>query len=162
MGMNNSLKRNSHQSLALALAFCLSWMLATIFIDFLAVPAVFQTVTSRDEAASLGVTIFTRFNYIEIILALFLCILSVKSKRIISLVLIVFPLLYGLYLSPNIDKMNKLKMATIDEDPKMEKIQADLDFYHNFYVKADSAKLLLLILLFGLQLKDLYKKEETL
>jgi hypothetical protein len=137
----------------------LTWLVATIFIDFVAVPAVFSTITSRDDAAELGIKIFTRFNYIEIAVAVLLLVLSRGRKLIAASSLVLFPILYISLLSPNIDRLNNDKINLLDEDPKMEKVQEDLDFYHNFYVKADSVKILLLILMMTLQVRGLNKEE---
>ncbi|EQC46182.1 DUF4149 domain-containing protein [Bacteriovorax sp. Seq25_V] len=131
---------------------CLSfaWFTATVFIDFFAVPEVFKQVSSRNEAAALGISIFTKFNYIELVVAMLMILSSFflafkekfkKTLMILCTVLILFPGAYALKLSPEIKKYNRLKV----EDPYSEVIQAELDFYHHIYVKADSVKLILLL-----------------
>lgn len=139
----------------------LTWLVATLFIDFVAVPAVFSTVTSRDDAAALGIKIFTRFNYVELIVAVALILLSRSKRLFVSVGLLIFPILYTFLLSPNIDRLNNDKVNLLDEDPKMEMVQKELDLYHNFYVKADSVKILVLILMMALQIRAL-NKEETI
>ncbi len=140
------------QQLYLLWTLCLAfaWFTATVFIDFFAVPEVFRQVSSRNEAAALGIAIFTKFNYIELIVSILMIITSglllfkekiSKALLILSALLIIFPGAYAFKLSPEIKKYNGLKV----EDPYSEQIQTQLDFYHHIYVKADSAKLLLLL-----------------
>ena len=144
-------------SIPLAIGLVITWLVTTVFIDFVAVPAVFTTVTSRDDAASLGIKIFTKYNFIEIGVCLALIILSRYRTRKFFILMLAIPLFYSFHLSPSIDKYNNLKANLIDEDPKMESVQRELDYYHNFYVRLDSVKILLLILIFGTQIKHLNK-----
>ncbi|OIQ17076.1 MAG: hypothetical protein BM556_12735 [Bacteriovorax sp. MedPE-SWde] len=160
------MKNKYHLSLALLLGLSLSWLVASVFIDFFAAPAIFSTITSRDEAASLGVKVFTLFNYVELlvavaILSIVLMMTSVKKVRnmLASLILLIFPILYTFILSPNLDKLNNEKANLMEDDIKMELVQSSLDFYHNFYVRADSVKILGLLAFVIVQIKDINKED---
>ncbi len=140
-------------------ALIFSWFIATVFIDMMAVPLVFQTVSSRDEAASLGVQIFRRFNVVELILfaSISLCfyaskIFSLKGYLLRFSYLGLFPIFYFSYLTDKIVHFNRLKTNEID-NTKLETIQASLDLYHHLYVRLDTLKIFLLLLSFILVVK---------
>ena len=142
-------------------AIVLSWLLATIFIDIMAVPLVFQNVSSRDEAATLGVLIFKRFNNIELtlfflgsLLIFFSGIFKLKNYLIKFFPLGLFPITYTFFLTDKITHYNKLKMNEID-DTRLEVIQQSLDFYHHLYVRLDMIKIILLTIFFILILKHI-------
>lgn len=133
-----------------ALMLVASWFVATIFIDFFAVPNVFRTVSSRDEASSLGVIIFSKFNLFELIFALLISLTIFKDyvknngKKVLlsfSFLLLIFPALYNFQYSPMIKKNNELKIQNGED----ETVQANLDFYHKLYVRTDAVKLFILL-----------------
>jgi len=158
------IKLNLKYTIVLSVGLSLTWLVTTMFIDFAAVPSVFSTVTSRDDAAALGITIFKKFNYVEIVVGILLILFTRRKIKIFSTFLVLIPLLYTLYLSPAITKFNSQKANLIEEDPKMEKVQESLDFYHNFYVRLDSVKIILLLILLRMQFVELKKiqiKEEN-
>lgn len=143
--------KKKHYLLTLILVLAFAWFLATVFVDFFAVPNVFRTVSSRDEASSLGVIIFSRFNYIECILGFLIAFLSIKlftskmlSKKLFlipTFLLIVFPLIYTFSFSPNIKYYNEQKIELGEDSAVQEK----LDLFHKLYVRVDSVKLLMLL-----------------
>ncbi|MEE3079213.1 MAG: hypothetical protein VX341_07755 [Bdellovibrionota bacterium] len=132
-------------------AILIAWLLSTVFIDLMAVPLVFQTVSSRDEASLLGVGIFKMFNHLEIVFILS-SLFFMKLSSIFSLndfllkisYLLFFPFFYSFYLTNKIVSLNASKMNEID-DAKLQIIQKDLDFFHQLYVRLDSVKIFILI-----------------
>lgn len=143
--------KKKHYLLSIILTLTFSWFLATIFIDFFAVPNVFRTVSTRAEAASLGVIIFSKFNLIECILATILVFVSLRLllQKLVTrktfilpiIFLIIFPITYTFIFSPNIKFYNNQKIELGEDTQTQEK----LDLYHKLYVRADSAKLLALL-----------------
>lgn len=143
--------KKKHYILTLILTLTFSWFLATIFVDFFAVPNVFRTVSTRAEAASLGVILFSKFNFIECLLAFGLaaCAIGLYFKKLITrkifilpiIFLIIFPITYTFIFSPNIKYYNDQKI----ELGENEAVQEKLDLYHKLYVRADSVKLLALL-----------------
>ncbi len=143
-----------------------AWFLASFFIDIMAVPLVFQNVSSRDEAARLGVLIFSRFNIVEMILVILL-ITSVyfshfkKSFKIrTSILTIIFPLYYISFLTQKIASLNEEKINAIDEKILSE-IQVSLDFYHHLYVRMDGIKLLIILFLLIEVIYRIYKNNKN-
>ena len=140
-------------SLILIPSILFAWFIATFFIDILAVPAVFQNVSSRDEAARLGVLIFKRFNFVELVFSIGLLVFFYFSdfKKMITVrvtaICAAFPIIYTILLTPKIVQYNEAKINAIDE-AKLEIIQQSLDLYHGLYVKMDSVKLILLLIFF--------------
>ena len=140
-------------SLILIPSILFAWFIATFFIDILAVPAVFQNVSSRDEAARLGVLIFKRFNFVELFFSVSLLVFFYFSefKKMISVrvtaICTLFPITYTILLTPKIVQYNEAKINAIDE-VKLEVIQMSLDFYHGIYVKMDTVKLIILLIFF--------------
>ena len=139
-------------SLILLPALLVTWFVATMFIDMMAVPLVFQNISSRDEAALVGVGVFKRFNNIELIVFLlsallmkFTNIFSMKDFLLKLSYLAFFPFYYFFFLTNKIVSLNAKKMNEIDYKA-LELIQIDLDFYHQLYVRLDSIKIILILI----------------
>lgn len=133
------------------------WMGMTMSVDFVAVPLVFQTLTSLQEAGRLGIAVFLKFNSIEIFLSMVLFITSIleflKNKNgrwpmtwvLFSILLTSLAVLYAFYLSPRIAFLGtEMHQFPLESEPYLA-IYKEHQFFHKLYVKLDSLKLLLLL-----------------
>ncbi|GAB4015481.1 MAG: hypothetical protein Fur0010_14570 [Bdellovibrio sp.] len=133
------------------------WMGMTMSVDFVAVPLVFQTLTSLQEAGKLGIAVFSKFNSIEIFLSMVLFIASIleflKNKNgrwpmtwvLFSILLTSLAVLYAFYLSPRIAFLgNEMHQFPLESEPYLV-VYKEHQFFHKLYVKLDSLKLLLLL-----------------
>lgn len=169
--MKSLLKK--HVLLGLILSFSLSWLFATIFIDFIAAPNIFRNVSSLKEAGTLGGIIFTSFNIIELILAVLVIVASflLRSKglggkvlKILSLSTLVLAIIYTFKLSPGIRDAQIAKSNYVHTDEEYQVFEEKLNSYHKSYVRLDSFKLLALLTMCGISLTQLARvnaKEEA-
>ena len=133
------------------------WWGWTALIDFAVVPTVFSVINDFFNAGELGISLFTKFNLLEVVLSsLLIAVLSFHSKKtgkgIIQLALAcsawIIVMFYFTYLTPKISSLatlwkqaelvNKMGIAGIND------IQQEHQFYHRIYVGLDSLKLLIL------------------
>lgn len=145
----------------------LSWWLgATVLIDFVIVPTVFQTIDSFFNAGELGIALFRKFNFVECMFAVCLVLLSLKRGKkftyfklhssLVALVCLIV-LTYVTYLTPYLAKLtglwkeadttNTIAIAGISD------IQQEHQFFHRIYVTLDTFKILFLASLFTLEFR---------
>ncbi len=148
------------------------WWGWTALIDFAVVPTVFKIINDFFNAGELGIALFTRLNFLEVILSSCLIValvLNFKEQRRgkIQLALAcsawLIVMFYLAYLTPRITELtalwkeaemvNKMGIAGIND------IQQEHQFYHRVYVGLDSLKLLILSFIIGL---NVFRKETPL
>lgn len=151
------------------------WLGATVAVDFFAVPAVFQNVSNLNEAAGVGMSVFARFNTLELILSIVLLILwplahrlKFKSKKHATIFIFEFFLLilatsYFFYFTPEITKLSLAK-ANAFEESERQMLEHSIATLHSLYIKLDSLKLIILLGLNYFIFYDLFafKQEESL
>ena len=133
-----------------------SWLSLVAYTDFVVVPTVFTTLTSRIEAGELGMKVFSALGFFETIcsIVLFFCGIVIfkkfRTKRaaylfVFATVLCGSALLGKFYMTPKITELNTLKYTLSESSPEYVEADRDHQFYHDLYVKLDGAKMLLLI-----------------
>lgn len=139
-------------------------------IDFVAVPKVFQTVSSQIEAGTLGMHIFKIFNRVEVLWSVLAVALSLRllfktkllrDKILVggAMILTVLSLSYSLYITPKITELNKKKYKLELESNEYLEVERVHNFYHKLYVKLDAGKLTILLIMLGILLKQ--REEEA-
>jgi len=138
------------------------WLGLTCFLDFFAVPTVFRTLSSREEAGKLGMIFFSTFNYLEIILSLglatsaFLFKDEIKWKKTFWSTcggLLVLTLIYSFHMSPKIISVNEKKYQMEEGTPEYRVLEREHQFYHGLFRKTDTVKILSLLILLGSTLR---------
>ena len=134
------------------------WIGMTCLIDFVAVPAVFRNVSSRQEAGTLGMIIFNTFNYVEVVFAVlfascaFLFKEKIKLKKTYGFLctfLILLSLTYAFYMSPRITEVNRAKWNLQEGTGEYQVLNQEHQFLHSTFRKTDSVKILILLFLIG-------------
>lgn len=141
----------------------------TLTIDFMVLPRVFSLIKDVFLGGKIGRALFTSFNHCELVFGLLIvglmasmAFLKVWHKRAAigaAIALVLISLLYQFYLTPGIinatNTLDGIPLADIEG-----RAQAFLthQFYHQWYIRVDSLKILLLIFLMVL----LFLKEEFL
>lgn len=130
-----------------------AWLFTTVLVDFFAIPAVFQNVSKRFEAGMVGMSVFSRFNTLEILFALGLIIslwcsktpiVYKKAVMVFSFILLGLAVTYKFYMTPAITEIN-LKMRNEINTVVIEALEKEHQLFHSLYVKLDSAKLFILM-----------------
>jgi hypothetical protein len=138
------------------------WLGLTCFLDFFAVPTVFRTLASRQDAGTLGMIFFHTFNKIEIVLALLLGLCGfffkddIKFKKtFFSTIsgLLILVLVYTFHMTPQIIDVNKKKYNVMEGSEEYRVLEEKHLFYHGLFRKTDGLKILVLLTLFGTALK---------
>ncbi len=132
------------------------WLGITVFVDFVAVPTLFSNVSSRYEAGRVGMILFTTFNKIEVTLSLLLLGFAflfwervLWKKTVFGLLglLVILAMSYTFYLSPKIVELTEKMQTVVPESRAYQLWDKDHQFFHRTYIKLDSLKLLLLLVL---------------
>ncbi len=152
----------------LSLMIVFAWLVTTSFIDFIAVPTIFRTVTNSSEAGDVGMTIFSTYNKIEVffsfsfLLFSFLIFRNLSQKRkilkasflSIPVLLLGISLFYLIYLTPKITNLTFQKKVVLKSSPEYSQIEKTHGVYHQMYVKIDGVKLVLLLGIFLLHFNE--------
>lgn len=143
----------------LVLPFILTWFFASAFVDIVAVPSVFKFTSNLQEAGKIGMTVFGRFNKIEIFFALMILagILSQEKKSklymTVSVFLLGLAIFYNVVMTPAIANA-AVKMHSVNVlDPLYQVYRNEHAKYHNLYRYFDSSKLIVLLVFAGLNLR---------
>jgi len=132
------------------------WFALTCFIDFIAVPTVFRSVSSRAEAGNIGMTLFTMINRVEFVFALLVLILAyffrktLKKSALVFLTLIGLVILtsvYNIHMTPKVVEQTKLMRELDEESQEYQRAQETHEFYHSLYKKTDGVKIIILLIL---------------
>lgn len=135
----------------LVLPLLLSWFLMTILVDIIVIPTVFRNISSIQEAGKIGMTVFGRFNWIEVVMSSLILIgvttRAHRSRWAIALAAFLFchVLNYALVMTPTIAEATRLIHQTNSADPMFAVLQTKHAFYHTLYRYLDTTKLLLLL-----------------
>lgn len=136
----------------LVLPFILTWFFASAFVDVVAVPTVFKFTSNLEEAGKIGMTVFGRFNKMEVFFALMILggvfSFEKKSKLFIgvSLALLCLAIFYNVFMTPTIAGA-AIKMHSVNVlDPLYQVYRNEHAKYHHLYRYFDSAKLITLLL----------------
>ncbi len=142
------------------------WLGMTCLVDFVAVPAAFRNISSRQEAGTLGMILFSTFNYMEVIFALIFsaCTYFYRDKIIwkktylgICSFLVMLSLTYVLYMTPRIGEVNQKKWDLSETSEEYLVLEKEHQFLHSTFRKSDTVKMLVLIFLMGAAIR---RKEE--
>lgn len=140
-----------------------AWLAGTALVDFLVVPTLFHNHSHFFEAGTIGILLFTKFNYIEIVVAsVMVGMLALRLKErnplhlgffFIAVVLWLIIMSYFVYLIPKISHLTELwrkaeSLGAISMNG-IRDVQQEHQFYHGIYVGMDTVKLIVLIFLLG-------------
>jgi len=124
-------------------------------VDFIVVPGVFRNIANFFEAGDLGIYLFQRLNYLEVVIASLVVALVTfifrKNRRslpllISSLVIMLIAFTYFAWLIPKITELTALwKLSEAGTAIAVADIQQEHQFYHRIYVIMDTVKLLVLL-----------------
>ncbi len=127
----------------------------TVLVDFVVVPGVFRNIEKFFEAGDLGIYLFRRLNYLEVVVASFvlgiLTFIFRKNRKALPLflsaiVVTAIALTYFTWLIPKIDEMTQLwKLSEAGQAIAVADIQQEHQFYHRVYVIMDTLKILVLL-----------------
>ena len=139
--------------------FCLGgWLVSTALVDFFTIPTLFRSGIDFYQAGEIGMSLFKKFNYLEIFLGLGLSFglwntLAHKFSRVVLVVLSMLPFLYAFYFTPSISA-RYVKMKEVEQtNPTLYQELFDAhQFFHKLYVQIDGVKLILLVIIFALLL----------
>lgn len=139
--------------------FCLilisAWLAMTFTIDFMVLPKVFSVIKDVFLGGEIGSGLFSTFNLVELLFATVLIglaftanfhkVIQQKLIRISSVMLFLISCLYQFYLTPGIINATNTTLS-INEGEVERRAQAFLEqqFYHQWYIRVDSLKILLL------------------
>jgi hypothetical protein len=141
------------------------WWGWTTLIDFIVVPTAFRTINDFFNAGELGVALFSKLNLLEILVGLFLFLLSLilfnqtPTKKIKALIILItcawlLSLFFYVFLTPKISELSRWwkesdLLGTVGTHGIAD-IQQHHQFYHGLYVWLDSFKLFILSCIIGL------------
>ena len=139
------------------------WWGWTVLTDFFVVPTVFQTIHDFFNAGELGIALFSRLNFLELIVSSLLVIICGLKLRTSKQLLIFFiPVLvcwmivmfYFSYLTPKLvtltDLWKEAEKAGVTSLGNIPDVQQEHQFYHKLYIRIDSVKLIILTILLGM------------
>lgn len=151
----------------ITLMLAMSWLVATALVDFAVVPSLFRHLKDFFEAGNLGTVLFSKFNIVELILgtsiAILLLVVTKKNPTLrilffLSSILLLIALTYFFYLTPKLisltDLWQKAEASGAIGAGDIPDIQQHHQLFHKIYVTLDSVKMLLLLTLVILGLKN--------
>ncbi len=152
------------------IAFVSMWLGWTVLVDFFVIPTVFKTIDNIFHAGDLGISVFSKFNNLELIVASALVGLisfqmTMNRKALMLLIMTILVWLiamtYFSFLTPKLIALTELWKKTdlmgITGVAGIPDIQQEHQFYHNLYIRIDGLKL---ILLTAMLFVGIYKKEQ--
>ena len=134
------------------------WLGATIAVDFVAIPSVFHNVSSLAQAGAVGMSVFSRFNQMEVAFAVMIfifyswsCRSEIKSRWAmisvaLSFFLVILALSYLFYMTPQITMITQAKNNAFQESERLL-LEQSLQVFHSLYIKLDSAKMIVIVAL---------------
>jgi hypothetical protein len=135
-----------------------AWFFMTVLVDIVAIPTVFKNISNMQEGAKIGMTLFGKFNCIEIFLGLSILLgsflMKEKSKVMITLALILlaFSIIYTFFMTPMIANNSIQLHLVLATDPHYEILQKEHRTFHELYRTLDTIKLVLLLIFSGLMI----------
>ncbi len=147
---------NTKYQYPLFLVTIASWWSLTAFADLMMAPSIFRVVENFFNAGDLAMSLFTRFNNLEIVIStafLILCALiyrrrGTKVVLILGIISWAIALFYFIYLIPKIVDLTELwkkaeSMGVVGIE-NIEDVQKEHQLFHRIYIIVDSIKLLIL------------------
>lgn len=139
------------QEFVLPLILC--WFLMSLFVDIFTIPTVFRNSSNVQDAGKIGMTVFSRFNCFEIVFSsiiLLASFLRFPSRKLFyfALPLFTLSLLYTFYMTPMITNLTHAIHSVAVTDAAYALFQSEHAKFHNLYRQFESAKLLVLLVLF--------------
>ena len=145
-------RRLLYSGLLILLSLWLGW---TALVDFVVVPGVFRNIDNFFEAGDLGIYLFQRLNYLEVVIAssvVAVVTFIFRKNRlalpllISSVVVMVIAFTYFTWLIPKISELTELwKLSEAGKSIAIADIQQEHQFFHRIYVIMDTVKLLVLL-----------------
>ncbi|MBP9674993.1 MAG: DUF4149 domain-containing protein [Bacteriovoracaceae bacterium] len=146
------------------------WLGMTLMLDFFVLPTVFRTLTDVFVAGRIGMSIFTKFNIVEL---LFSCSLvcaayfwgknsDIKKNKFLGagLFLLALVAFFTFFLTPKISMLAlQLSHAKNLTASSFVTFQEELATYHKLYVRLDGLKIILQLTILGFIFMLIRKKE---
>jgi hypothetical protein len=139
------------------------WLSGTLLVDFVVVPSVFRVVADFFNAGELAITLFSKFNLIELVISSSLVAMlalrlsqgaALRLPLLLALASWLIVMVYVFYLTPKISWLTELFRAAEAQGQSgigtYQDIQQTHQYYHRLYIILDTVKLLLLLSLTGL------------
>lgn len=147
-----------------------AWFFLSSFVDFIVIPGAFRVVGDILKAGTLGISVFSTLNKIEVLLGAVLVFSLFKGTKFsykkvqmfLSKVLFSIAVFYYYYLSPKIELLTEKLFATGLDEAAKALVNKDHQFYHSLYVKLDAVKIILLLVLLVLQFVNNKKKNQDI
>lgn len=141
-------------------AFLSSWILLTITVDFIAIPTIFRTLKDVNLGGAIGIELFPKVNFVEVILAcgLIICLfysLSIKTRlfdrfvMVMGFFLALLSIFYFTFLSPEIKTLTLEMSNKMGDFSALPSLSVQHQFYHKLYIKLEGLKLLILVIMLG-------------
>lgn len=145
--------------LLLQLIIASVWFFASVVVDFVTIPTVFQQLKSVTDGVILGgqigVNVFRQFNILELIWAFSLLGVTAfnkewnenlgKVKNLLAAFLLIIAILYTFYLSPNITSAHRVISASAIMPEAVVRASEKLDDFHRTYVTVEKFKVVALL-----------------
>lgn len=149
----------------MVLPILVAWFLMTVLVDMVAIPAVFRNSSSILDAGKIGMIVFSRFNFFEVVFGLIVLLGALanvsllKNKKWLYFVipLVILSLIYKFHMTPMITNTTWEIQKTDRLDPLYGVLQAQHAYYHNLYKYCDTAKLVYLLVFIGIVITDKIK-----
>lgn len=149
----------------MVLPFITAWFLMTVLVDIITIPTVFRNSSNITDAGKIGMTVFSRFNSIEVFFGAAVLIGSFANLKVhdnkkwlfIAIPMFVLPFIYKFHMTPMITSLTYQIHATDVADPAYAVLQSEHASYHTMYRYFDSAKLFVLLGFFIMVLMDKIK-----
>ncbi|MFA6235889.1 MAG: hypothetical protein WC635_01070 [Bacteriovorax sp.] len=139
------------------LPFLTAWFFMTVLVDIVAIPTVFRNISNLEEAGKIGMTLFGKFNCIEMFFGMCVLLGTVSIKEMpkwlvaFPVLLLSFSIVYTFYMTPMIARTGIEMHAVAVTDPQYAVFKHQLKIYHDIYRYFDTTKLLMLII-FGIMM----------
>jgi len=151
----------------LVLPFLLTWFFASAFVDIVAVPSVFKFTSNLQEAGRIGMTVFGRFNKLEVFFALMIIAGVVSHEKpsklfmTVAVGLLGLALFYNIVMTPTIAGAAVKMHSVAVTDPQYQIFREEHSKYHHMYRYFDSAKFIVLLIFSGLILRMNIKQKRA-
>jgi hypothetical protein len=126
-----------------------AWLSTTLLTAFVAAN-LFLIISDVEQAGRMGMKMFGTYNYLEVIFALTLTLVTSltagKIKKILAIILLCISFSYVFYFTPGIKESTQRMHQWKGVDPEKHHYATEKqNFFHHTYVKIEKVKLLLLL-----------------
>jgi hypothetical protein len=136
------------------------WLGATLMVDFVIVPSVFRIINDFFNAGELGITLFSKFNLVEMVISTTLVTITayllsrgvaLHAPLLLAVLAWIIVMVYVFYLTPKLSHLTELfyqsELTGEMAQGGYPDIQQAHQYFHRVYIILDSIKILLLALL---------------